>query len=242
MTFISGHRLAYYRYALPVPGANFAEGPGRWEILIDWGREITRAQIRKLQSAPAGISAKAMRFDALVHARSSLEMSASLVQDRLTPGAKVTLRSRLTQFEAVGIDDARVTAHIAFPDGSNRSLTLARQGDGVFEGEFIAGLGGTYPVRISADGRTLRGYRFTREAVRTAFAWAGGDEKPPSGHDGSWCSFLRCLAETKAVDPELLKHLGIDLQRLGKCCERAEPVTRAPRKETRTRSPGKDVS
>jgi len=51
----------------------------------------------------------------------------------------------------------------------------------------------------------------------------GGDSKPPTRHDG-WCSILRCLVETKAIDPEILKRLGIDIRRLGKCCEVEEHV------------------
>jgi hypothetical protein len=37
--------------------------------------------------------------------------------------------------------------------------------------------------------------------------------------DDGWCGALRCLIESKAVDPELLKRLGINLERLSECCQ-----------------------
>jgi murein tripeptide amidase MpaA len=224
MTFARSNRMAFYRFALPVPGSHFAEGAGRWAILLDWAGKIGRAPVRPLAAAGVEVSAQSMRYDAIVSAHSAVEMTASLVQDKLTPGAKVSLRVGLTQYGSVPIDDARVTARVSWPDGSSQLLSLAAQGQGVFQTTFNASMTGIYPVRVTAEGRTLRGFHFTREAVRTAMAWAGGDSKPPTHHDDSWCSFLRCLVETKALDPELLKRLGVDVSSIGKCCEVEEPA------------------
>jgi murein tripeptide amidase MpaA len=230
MTFTRGNRISYYRFALPIPGAFSAEGPGRWEILLDWrGRQPTWDRLSKAHRAAVGVSRKALRYDALVHARSDLEMTATVSQDRLTPGATVSVRARLSQYQSVPINDARVRATVRFPDGSAPALLLAARGDGAFETEFTAPVTGVYPIRITAEGRTLRGFRFTREAVRTAIAWQGGDAPPPTKHDDGWCAVLRCLLESKAIDPELLKRLGIHLDRMAKCCEDEERIARGPR-------------
>jgi murein tripeptide amidase MpaA len=232
MTYTLGNRIGYYRFALPVPGAFSAEGPGRWELLLDWkaGTRSAWDRLRKQQRAAAGVSPKAMRYDALVHARSDLEMAATVSQDRFSPGATVTVRVRLTQYQSIPIDQAKVVAQVRFPDGSAPVLGLAPRGEGAYETEFKAPLSGVYTIRITAEGRTLRGFPFTREAVRTAIAWRGGDSPPPTKHDDGWCGLLRCLLDSKAIDPEVLKRLGIDPERIAKCCQDEERIARSPRR------------
>ncbi len=232
MTFTLGNRIGYYRYALPVPGAFSAEGPGRWEILLDWkGKSQTSwNSLSRTHRAAAGVSQRAMRYDALVHARSDLEMTATVSQDRLTPGATVTVRVRLTQYQSIPVNQAKVVARVQFPDGATPVLELKALGDGAFETEFKATLAGIYAIRITAEGRTLRGFRFTREAVRTALAWRGGDAPPPTKHDDGWCDVLRCLLDSKAIDPEVLKRFGIDLNGLAKCCQDEERLPQSPKR------------
>ena len=97
----------------------------------------------------------------------------------------------------------------------------------------MAPIAGVYTIRIIADGRTLRGFRFTREAVRTAMAWQGGDAPPLTKHDDGWCSVLRCLLDSNAIDPETLKRLGIHLERLLKCCQDEERIPQSALKRVR---------
>jgi hypothetical protein len=78
-------------------------------------------------------------------------------------------------------------------------------------------------VRITAEGRSLRGAPFTREALRTAAVWAGGDRPPPNATDEDWCNKLGCLIDSGVLNPEVLKQFGIDVGRLGKCCPPDEP-------------------
>ena len=66
----------------------------------------------------------------------------------------------------------------------------------MFDAVTPAPLAGIYPVRFRAAGKTLRGYAFTREQLRTGMAWRGGDDPPPHGSpcDDTWCwRFLRLL-------------------------------------------------
>jgi hypothetical protein len=223
MNWTFGVRMGFYRFTLPVPGVFSAEGPGRWEILLDWKGSPQRAADR-LKSVSVGVAGKALRYDAMVHARSDVEMATTLSQDRLTPGAKVTVRVRLSQYDVIPLDSARVVAHVAYPDGAASVLGLTPRGDGVYDTEFAAPFPGVYTVRVSAMGKTLRGLPFTREAVRTAYVWQGGGDPPPTRHDDGWCSVIRCLLESKALDPEVLKRLGIRVDGLLKCCEQEERI------------------
>src|SRR5262249_25081935 len=67
MTFTLGARMGYYRFALPVPGAVSPEGPGRWEILLDWkgNAQPTWDRESRGRSAAVGVSPKAIRYDVL---------------------------------------------------------------------------------------------------------------------------------------------------------------------------------
>jgi hypothetical protein len=222
MTYTLGTRIGYYRFALPVPGPFAAEGPGGWELLLDWKKAP-----RSFDHGAVGVSGKAVRYEALVHARSDLAMTATVSQNRLTPGATVTARVRLSQYEVIPVNDARVVARVRFPDGATPVIALAPRGDGVFETDFTAPMAGVYTIRITAEGRTLRGFRFTREAVRTAMAWQGGDAPPPTKHDDGWCGALQCLLGSNAVDLETLKRLGIHPDRFLKCCQDEERIPQA---------------
>jgi len=225
MTWTVGKRLGFYRFALPVPGAHgAAEGPGRWEILLDWNKRASSPA-----RAALGVAGRAIQYDALVHARSDLEMAATVSQDRFTPGATVTVRARITQYGSIAIDGAAVTARVRFPDGSVTALTLASRGGGIYETDFAAPLSGVYTIRITAEGRTLRNFRFTRDAVRTAVTWRRGDAPPPGKHDEGWCGVLRCLLIADAIDPAVLGRMGVDLERLAKCCDEGEEVFREHR-------------
>ena len=108
--------------------------------------------------------------------------------------------------------NAKVHALVRFPDNSKVMFYLNPIAEGIHEVEFKANLFGTYIIRIAAEGHSLRGAPFTREAVRTAIVWPGGDREPPSGDGDYWCRLIRCLLESKAIDPEVLKRLGVNVE------------------------------
>ncbi|HVR65350.1 MAG TPA: M14 family zinc carboxypeptidase [Verrucomicrobiae bacterium] len=230
MKLTAANRMNFYRFALPVPGEWSEEGPGRWEVLLDW-KSRGKPQWEKLsrqRAAAVGVSRKALQYNVLVHARSDLEMTATLAQDRRTPGAKVTILARLAQYHSVPVENARVIARVRFPDGGMVTVPLPAIAEGAYQAEFTAPMAGVYTVRIVAEGSSLRGARFTREAVRTAAVWQRGDAPPPTSHDDGWCGLLRCLLESKAINPELLRRYGIEVDRMLKCCATEE---RSPSKK-----------
>lgn len=232
----TANQIGFYRFTLPVPGAFSAEGAGRWEILLDWQRDWkklwNRERNQRLFAATTGRNA--LRFKALVHARSELEMAATVGQSALTPGATVTVRVRLTQYQTIPIEGARVRALVRFPDNSEVTFFLNPIAEGVYEVMFTANLSGTYTIRITAEGHTLRGVPFTREAVRTAIVWPGGDREPPSTDGDRWCRQIRCLLESKALDPEVLKRLGVNVEGILRCCPPEEPEGKIRQRDNAT--------
>ena len=216
LQWTADRNLGFYRYALPVPGAS-SEAAGRWELLLDWGREAPTAKTGRQRAQSA--NKHGIPYSVLVHARSDLRMAATLAQSALTPGATVTVRARLTQYQEIPIQGARVIARVEAPDGGGSSLLMAEQEGGVYQTTFVAGLSGVYRVRIGAEGKSLRGEAFTREEVRTAAIWAGGGRPPPDRHSDDWCRKIECLVETGALNPEILRKFGIDLKAIGKCCD-----------------------
>src|SRR5262245_65932434 len=92
MKWTLGIRMGFYRFALPVPGDWSAEGPGRWEILLDWKGNAQRTwdKVSRTRALVPGVSRKAVRYYALVQACSDVETAGPVGQDRLTPGPGVT--------------------------------------------------------------------------------------------------------------------------------------------------------
>jgi hypothetical protein len=157
-------------------------------------------------------------------------MAATVGQSTLTPGATVTVRVRLTQYETIPIEGAKVRALVRFPDNSEITFYLNPIAEGVYETLFTANLTGTYTIRITAEGHTLRGVPFTREAVRTAIVWPGGDREPLSSDGDCWCRLIRCSLESKALDPEVLKRLGVNVEGILRCCPPEEPEGQVKRR------------
>ena|SRR5687767_8230571 len=162
---------------------------------------------------------------------SELAMEVTVAQSALTPGATVTVRARLAQYESIPVERARVRALVRYSDNSEITFYLNPIAEGVYEVVFTANLSGTYSIRITAEGHSLRGIPFTREAVRTAIVWPGGDREPPSSGDDDWCRLIRCLIESKAVDPVVLKRLGVDVEGLLRCCPPEEPAGEFKRRD-----------
>jgi hypothetical protein len=163
-------------------------------------------------------------YSAVVHARSSVNLGAAVAQTSYVPGATLRLHAVLTEMDLPVDHRAQVAAEVKRPDGSMSLLTLSETNPGIFEASIIAAISGIYPVHFRAVGKTLRGYPFTREQLRTGMVWAGGDEPPPSDkpRDGAccpdWKSFFKCFLSEPSIR-ELLARYRIDPNEAAKCIE-----------------------
>jgi hypothetical protein len=108
------------------------------------------------------------------------------------------------------------------PDGTAQSVTLDAVADGVFETQLAATATGVYRAHVTADGRSLRGTKFAREAIRTAGVWHGGDDPAtaadPNAGARLLCDLLECLSGEAFADA--MERWGVDADAARNCIER----------------------
>jgi murein tripeptide amidase MpaA len=216
-------RVSLYRMTLPVPVGVGAK-QGTWHAVL----KISRDDFRKYLSAnPEAVvstssAAHGVRYSLNVHTFSSLRMKAQVVQSGYEPGATLALRAELTESGLPVEQRASVRADVQRPNGASSTLALAEIEPGVFESSLAASMAGIYPIRFRARGTTLRGHPFTREQLRTAAVWRGGNGTPPTGTTPpsrpgvDWCQLVACLLEQRSVLAWLEKH-GIDADAIRRC-------------------------
>ena len=232
----AGRNVQYYRLSLPAPVGSGAHDGG-WRARLEIGkrgvpRVLTHGFVESAATAAAAsVLAHGLPYSLLVHAYSNLRMAATLTQTGFAPGATIGLRAVLTEYGTPVDHRARVTARVTDPTGLVDTLTLTEGAPGVFSASLHGAIAGTWEVRFHADGTTLRRRPFTREAVRTAALWHGGDREPPSSGPGgeggdvrdpveTVCRLLSCLLSERVIDPGLRKRLreaGLDVDALSKC-------------------------
>ncbi|QBX35128.2 VWA domain-containing protein [Paracoccus liaowanqingii] len=236
--YFDGRNVSYYRLTLPAPvGAGAREG--RWTARLQLskrGHYGAFTHFQEKSAAAVAASRSGAPYSLLVHSYSNLRMATTLSQTGFAPGATLVLRARLTEYGIPVERRAQVSARVVDPDGAETTVLLAETAPGLFDIGLPAPLPGSYDIRVTARGKTLRGRAFTREAVRTGAVWIGGDRPPPSsdgnggnGGKDAFCDFLGCLLSSRVVRPELrerLRAVGIDLDALRKCvggiCENTE--------------------
>lgn len=220
-------RSLYMRAGLPLLANGVPGHAGRWHLLLTIHPEFWK------RFAAAGHSAVAngpgIHYSANVAAYSNLRMAAAVHQSSMEPGATLTIRALLTEYGAPFKGQANVAVELIRPDGQESLINLVPvMGEpGAFQATRTATQSGVYRFRFLAKGRTSREQRFTREALRTAAVWHGGDRPPADsggGKDGpDWCAILECLLGRDTLSDELVKRLaaqGIDVAHLRACLAR----------------------
>jgi hypothetical protein len=142
----------------------------------------------------------------------------------------------LTEYGVPVSGRAACRAELTRPDNTNGTIAMAEVEPGVFEAATPTVLPGIYRFRIMAEGRTLRGRRFTREQTLTGAVWKGGDDRPPSSKDEPgahdyFCRLIDCLLHQKGIQ-EWLRKAGLsadELRRyLEECCPKPTTGHRPP--------------
>lgn len=234
-----GRHVQYYRLSLPAPIGGGAH-EGDWRARLEIGRRVPRVLTHGFERTGASFGTAlthGLPYSLLVHAYSNVRMAATLHQSSFAPGATIAVRAVLTEYGLPVAGRARVTARVVDPTGLVTVVALTETGPGVFTAAVHGSIPGTWEVRFHADGRTLRGQPFTREAVRTAAIWHGGDIEPPSSYEGSdpsatLCRLLSCLLHEHVMRDDLRRRLheeGFDVDALAKCVEFACSARQRPR-------------
>lgn len=226
-------RSQYMRVGLPLLAEGAPAHGGRWHLLLTIHPEFwSSTQPEHFGNFPK--EGPGIRYSASVAVYSNLRMAAAIHQNSHEPGATITTRALLTEYGGPFHGQANVTAEMTRPDGSMSFVSLiAVPGEpGAFEATRVAGQSGIYRFHIVATGRTSREQPFTREAIRTAAVWHGGDNpvQPGGGPDGrpgegrpDWCGILDCLFSRRVLSDSFitrLLELGIDVEQLRECLER----------------------
>ena len=228
--YYDGRNVSYYRLTLPAPVAGGAR-EGKWLARLQRGKRrppgVRTHALGVGTATAAAVTQHGLPYSLLVHSYSNLRMASTLSQSGFAPGARLLVRVVLTEYGVPVDHRATVTALVTEPGGVQRTVGLVETAPGVFECDVQTTLPGTYELRLTARGRTLRNRAFTREAVRTGAVWIGGDRPPPSSGgvtdgrtDEILCRLLRCALSERVIEPELRRRLatvGLDIDALLRC-------------------------
>ncbi len=177
VSYVVGDRVSFYRLTLPVPVGGNEAREGTWHAVLSFD-DIAIPIVQVAASQNRGV-----RYSLNVHSYSNLRLRTSLSQNSREPGALLTLRAILTEYDLPVESRAKVVTELERPDKTTATLELFEIEPGVFETSTAAAISGIYNFRVLANGRTLRSRAFTREQLRTGAVWIGGDAPLPSSKD-----------------------------------------------------------
>ena len=224
--YTTGPQVAFYRVTLPALAADPAGShAGKWKAILSIKGKGEIESLLKNREFAAAFRSSAIReslpYSLVAHAYSNLQFDATLRQDSLKPGAKVTLQASLKQYDVPFAADATVWAEITEPDSSTMNLKLERVSAGEYSAAFTASSPGVYPCRVRAEGYCDSKDKFTREKTLTAAVYYGDYSTTP-GKGDTLCEFLHCLTSEKVLSGralQILRESGIDLKALSECLE-----------------------
>lgn len=227
LSFVDADAVTYYRFNPPVSTDSGSAGSGRWHAILEidekyFERYLAQAVEAEHELDAEQLRSQGVRYNLSVFTDSGLGMRTTLSQDSYEPGARLTLRTVLRQYGNIPITDATVSADVSSPDGTERTVTLDPVEEGVFETNLATSSTGVYRTHVHADGRSLRGKSFTREEIRTASVWHGGDDPEAAGQPNAQarllCELLECLSRDSFA--EAMEQWGVDARAFRECVER----------------------
>jgi hypothetical protein len=223
-----GQNLVFYRYLLPLAVGAGAQS-GTWMAVLEMDPAIVK---RCKEDQYYGIAAsavvqqpsvcKGVRYSVQVHAWSNLRMTARILQISFAPGATLTVRAVLTEYNMPVYHRATVFATVTRPDDTQFHLPLKEVQPGVFEASTVAAIPGIYKFLVHANGKTFGGIAFTREQYLTAAVVYGGDNPLPTSDGDGTGKLLCCLFESLLHDQGFIRYLEerkIDVGSLLRCLE-----------------------
>lgn len=222
---VVGPTATTLRVTLPVVIDGIEYWEGQWQLLLALNLRGRVAELTHLSSVGGLGSNAALRYHAIVHARSNLQMRATLATSASTPGSTIYLRATLTEYGEPMETHPVVVSHVTYPDGSYGQIALVEEAPGTFVATLAGTQAGVYRFLISAAGFSFRGAAFTREQLLTAVlgTTSGPDDRPGETGDRPTrelvCELLSCLLASGAFDERRLKELGVDLGIVFRCLE-----------------------
>jgi len=234
------------RASLPLVSDAVPQREGRWHLILTLDEEVFYSSLRSLPGQFGDVNNPALfeahlkmiedlrlhgvKYSAVVQTYSNLNMTAQLAQSSHQPGAVMSVSATLTEYGGPFFGSAHVAADVTLPNDTVVKVQLDNPGDGLFTAQLLAASPGLYSWRIRASGTTQRGRPFTREQLRTASVWTGGDQPGDGPHlggddrcDEGLIDLLCCLDEhdgLRGTFDERLKDWGIDPDVFRRCLQR----------------------
>jgi hypothetical protein len=243
MSFVRRRYVSYYRMALPLSMQKAKVHEGKWTALLSLSTRSLQQLVRDAEKDPQLLRAlrtKSVPYNLLVHAYSTLRMSAGLERGVVGPGERVEVTATLSESGVPVTTRAALWMEVQSPTANVASAQLRVDADGVFRGSFATHAPGVYQIRVRARGSSLAGKPFSREKVLSAAAVAKGGtlvdpgfEAEQAARDERLCRLLECI-----LGNAKLETIGLDTQLVRKCiaeyCRKPKrlPSERVPRKPT----------
>ena len=249
MEYAKSQASILVRASLPLVSDGGPQRDGRWHLVLTLDDKIFHRLLRLLHRDVGTQSSSlveayikriedlrmhGVKYSAMVQTYSNLNMKVLLTQSSHEPGAIMSASATLTEYGGPFRGSAHVAADVTLPGGAVVKVQFANQGEGLFTAELAAGVPGLYAWRVRANGTTQRERPFTRDQVRTASVWTGGDNPSDGPHPGGagdgLIDLLCCLYEhgglTGAFDEHLKEH-GVDPDVFRRClvsrCRHRDP-------------------
>ncbi|HET8735799.1 MAG TPA: S8 family serine peptidase [Pricia sp.] len=215
-----GNNVVFYRLNLPLP-IGVPEREGTWNAILAVnkkyrGHQLKHTAVVNTQDASTSHgNIGRVPYSLLVHSSSNLTMETRVRQSDYEPGATIKLNVRLRQFGIPLDTQCSVVTDVTLPNKQVKTLPLTNLGDGNYETQLVADSTGTYQFLTKAKGFSFRGKAFSREQVRNASVWRGGNRPSPEGNGTGTsgtskeelCKLISCLMDEKNISQALKKRL-----------------------------------
>jgi Common central domain of tyrosinase/von Willebrand factor type A domain len=164
---VVGPTSSALRVTLPVVVDGVEYWEGEWQLLLALGLRSRDAELTHISAVGGLGNGAALRYHAIVHARSNLQMRTDVSASASTPGSSLFLRAMITEYGQPIETHPIVSAHVTYPDGAEGEFSLSEQTMGAFSADLLGSQAGVYRFLVSASGYAYRGERFTREQLLT---------------------------------------------------------------------------
>jgi hypothetical protein len=211
---------AIVRLLMPaVPASPATSHAGRWTLRLRLDKRVLGKVRERLVAMAIDGKVPAIDYSVVVQTRSNLSFEVGRSFPHIAPGDTMPVVASLSQYR-VPLTSANVTAHVTGPQGYSSQHRLKLDDADLFVADIPAPSRGVYTCRIMANGQTMGGVRFTREATRT-FAVGDPNSKPGVSGPGSerpdpMCELLACLLRDPGIH-KWMKSNDVDVKRLRKC-------------------------
>lgn len=212
-----------FRLTLPaIPGKEKETHSGTWKIVLNINQDDIKKNWNKYAEKYKDLLRKLFQYQSvpysvIVQTFSDLNFNVKVEKTSNVAGAEITMYATLKQYNlSIG---GRVYAEVLSPNGSRITIELQQTNKGYFEGKFKSSISGIYSIRVKANGISMAGNRFIREALRTISLYKENPIIPTDDttkDDTKICEIIECFLSGKGIQ-EYLRKNNIDPDNITKC-------------------------